>query len=295
MARGPFNRGAASAATTTVGISAIIMTLNEEANIRPCLESLRGVVDEIFLVDSGSTDGTTKIAETLGATVIYHPPATQAVILNWALENIDFRGDWILRLDADERLTPELAAELSGLGAFPPTTTGLFVKRRVYFMGRWMRHGGYYPIWIVRAWRRGAAVSEQRRMDEHMVLRHGEPGYLRHDIIEENLKGLHAWIERQNRYATREVDALLAGDAEEGIKPSLRGTPEARRRWLKKNVLMAAPPFLRAFLFFGYRYFIRFGFLDGKEGFIFHFLHGCWYRFLIDAKVHERKLQRRPT
>lgn len=269
-------------------ISAVILTRNEEANLPACLASLRGLADEIVVVDSGSTDRTAEIAQAAGARVTVHAFETQARQLNWALAEVLLRGEWILRLDADERVTPELAAELRAtLPAAGADTTGCYFRRRVYFLGRWMRHGGYYPTWLLRVWRRGCADSDDRMMDEHMVLRHGRAAYLRHDIVEENLKGLSVWIDRQNRYASREAAAVTQDAASIGAAPSFFGPPEARRRWLKYRVYLAAPPFFRAFLYFLVRYVGQLGFLDGREGLIFHFLHGCWYRFLIDAKIYE--------
>lgn len=284
-------------AAPAVFLSAVILTRNEEANLPACLASLRGLADEIVVVDSESTDRTAEIAERSGARVVTHPFETQARQLNWALAELAWRGDWILRLDADERITPELAAELrDALPAADAEVTGCYVKRRVYFLGRWMRHGGYYPTWLLRVWRRGCAESDDRMMDEHMVLRRGRAAYLRHDIIEENLNGLSAWIDRQNRYASREAVAVTQDAAAIGAAPSLLGPPEARRRWLKYRLYLVAPPFLRAFLYFLVRYVGQLGVLDGREGLIFHFLHGCWYRFLIDAKIYElRRTNRNRT
>jgi glycosyltransferase involved in cell wall biosynthesis len=268
-------------------LSVIILTYNEEVNLPACLESLKGLDCEIFVVDSGSTDRTIEIARSYGAHVVEHPFETQARQLNWALQHLPLKGEWVLRLDADERLTPELKDELSStLPTLESEITGLYVKRRVYFLGRWIRHGGYYPIWLLRVWRKGCARSEDRQMDEHMVLVRGRADFLRHDIVEQNQKGLFEWIERQNRYSSRESVALMSGCGDE-IAPKLFGTPEARRRWLKYSVYLRFPALVRAFVYFAYRYVFRLGFLDGKEGLIFHFLQGCWYRFLIDAKLFE--------
>jgi len=271
-----------------VSLSVIILTHNEEANLPACLESLKGLDCEVFVVDSGSTDRTMEIAQTYSAHVVSHEFHTQAQQLNWALDHLPLRGNWILRLDADERLTPELAQEL---GFLLPVVdlgiTGFYLKRRVYFMGRWIRHGGYYPTWLLRVWRKDVARAEDRMMDEHMILLRGRSDFLKHDIKEENQKGLSAWLERQNKYSTREVEGFFQLRRGQEIPPSLFGTPEAKRRWLKHNLYLRFPMFIRAFLYFGWRYCFRLGFLDGREGLIFHFLQGCWYRFLIDAKIYE--------
>ena len=274
------------------GLAAVVLTYNEELNLLACLESLQALGCEVFVVDSGSTDRTVEIAERSGAQVLYHPFENQAQQLNWALENLPLKGQWVLRLDADERLTPELTRELSAtLPAADDDVSGFYVKRRVYFMDRWIRHGGYYPTWLLRVWRRGSASVEDRLMDEHMVLLRGRPAFLKHDIVEQNKKGLYHWVERHNRYSTREAQALREGPTGPEISPSLFSTPEARKRWLRHRVYYRLPLLLRSLLYFIYRYFIRLGFLDGRQGLVFHFLQGFWYRFLVDAYVLESRLR----
>jgi hypothetical protein len=192
-----------------------------------------------------------------------------------------------MRLDADERLTPELAEELPRkLSAAPAEVTGFELKRRVYFWGRWIRYGGYYPTWLFRVWRTGTAVSEARWMDEHIVSLHGHVERLDHDIIDENNKGLGFWIDKHNRYADREVKDLLR--AAEPTATSVGGQA-ARKRWMKENLYRRSPPFVRAFAYWALRYGPLGGFLDGKPGLVFHFLQGFWYRFLVDAKLEEAR------
>ncbi len=271
-------------------MTAIVLTYNEEIDLPDCLESLKDLDCQVIVIDSGSDDGTVEIAKRAGAQVVRHEFESQARQLNWALDNVPMGGGWLLRLDADERLTPELAEELSQRLPEPgEDVAGLYVKRRVYFMGRWMRHGGYYPTWLLRVWKKGVARSEERIMDEHMVLSEGRAAYLTHDIIEESGKGLFSWTEKHNRYAVREAAAVLADSEDDQIRPSLFGSPVARRRWLRNRVYGRAPLFARAFLYFGYRYFFRLGFLDGRPGLVFHFLQGCWYRFQVDALLFESR------
>ena len=192
-------------------LSVVILTLNEEANLPLALASLRGLNAEVFVVDSGSTDRTLEIARAAGCHVVEHPFESQAHQLNWTLDTLPIGTPWVMRLDADERLTPELAQELADrLPALPDDVTGLLVKRRVYFWGRWIRHGGYYPTWLLRIWRHGRARCEQRWMDEHMVVGGGRTLRLDQDIIDENHKGLTFWTDKHNRYADREVKDLLA-------------------------------------------------------------------------------------
>lgn len=276
-------------------VTAIVLTYNEEIDLPACLDSLGFLGCRIVVVDSGSDDRTVEIAEKAGADVVHHEFESQAQQLNWALDNIPMDSEWLLRLDADERITPELADELAARLSRPAGgVTGFYVKRRVHFMGRWIRHGGYYPTWLLRVWKRGAARCEDRQMDEHMVLSEGEAAFLDHDIVEESGKGLLRWTEKHTRYAVREARAVLADSNGEGVESSPLGKPESRRRWLRDRVYGRAPLFLRAFLYFGYRYFIRLGFLDGRPGLVFHFLQGCWYRFQVDAFLLESRARERP-
>lgn len=270
----------------SVSLSIVILTKDEQENLPHALESLAGLGAEVFIVDSGSSDRTADIARAFGCTVVAHDFASHARQLNWALDNLPLKTDWVMRLDADERLTGELIAELrEKLALLPPDVTGLMLKRRVYFWGRWIRHGGYYPIWLLRIWRRGAARCEDRDMDEHMLIAHGRIAELAHDIIDENHKGVGFFVDKHNRYAEKEVAALRAVAG--GADAMRAGEAVARKRFLKDRIYGRAPRFLRAFLYWAFRYFILLGFLDGKPGFVFHFMQGFWYRLLVDAKLTE--------
>ncbi len=276
-------------------LSVIILTYNEALNLPNCLTGLKLLDAEIFIVDSGSSDQTIEIAQQANCQVFYHPFENQAKQLNWALQNLPIKTSWVMRLDADERLTPELAEELKQV--LPQTLdeiTGYQVKRRVFFMGRWIRHGGYYPTWLLRVWRTGIGNCEQRWMDEHIVLSQGKVANLKHDIIDENHKGLNFWIDKHKRYADREVKDMLsaiANNNDDLLKVS-QHSQATQRRWIKTNLYARSPLFIRAFVYFVLRYFIGLGFLDGKEGLIFHFLQGFWYRFLVDAKIYEMRVKK---
>ncbi len=269
-------------------LSVIILTYNEEVNLPICLESLAGLGAEIFIVDSGSTDSTVEIAKEFGAAVVYNQFENHAAQVNWALKNLPIKTQWVMRLDADERITEDLSDELAKIVcARDKDISGYEVRRRVYFWGSWIKFGGYYPVWLLRVWRFGHGVSEQRWMDEHIVLSQGKTGRLRHDIIDENLKGLSFWTDKHNGYADREVRDLLNFD---GGESSDKLTGQAsRKRWLKRHWYSRLPLFFRAFLYWFFRYFLLLGFLDGRSGLVFHFLQGFWYRFLVDAKLYEYK------
>lgn len=264
--------------------SVIILTYNEEANLERCLKSVADWSDDIIVVDSYSTDATPAIAKKFGARIEQREFRNQADQFNWALDTIQIKNEWVLRLDADERLTPELAKEIAEtLPGVPGDVSGFMMKRRVYFMGRWIRHGGYYPVWFLRLFRRARARSEAREMDEHIVLLNGRAERLRNDFIDDNRKGLFFWTEKHNQFSTREVEAVMR---ETGERAKLAGQA-GRKRWAKQNIYYRTPKFMRSLLYFIFRYIFRGGFLDGTEGLIFHFLQGFWYRFLIDAKFYE--------
>ncbi len=270
-------------------LTVIVMTKNEEKNLGKCLRSLRGIAKRIVVVDSGSTDQTAALARKLGAEVFEHPFTNHAAQLNWGLENTGIDTKWVLRMDADEELTAELVQEIvAKLPALPEKISGIWLRRRVYFMGRWIRHGGVYPTLELRLFRFGKAVCEQRLMDEHMVLTEGEETTFARDFIDNNNKELSWWIQKHNWYSDREMADHLGRQKEEWeVKPRLFGGQAERRRWLKNMVYYRTPLMRRAHWYFLYRYILRGGFLDGKEGLMFHFLQGYWYRFLVDAKIFE--------
>ena len=270
-------------------LTVIILTLNEALHLERCLESVRGIASEIMVVDSGSTDGTQEIARRCGATVVEHAFTNQADQFNWALDTVPLSGAWVLRLDADEYLLPELAREIeAACASVPSDVTGLYLKRRVYFMGRWIRHGGYYPTWILRLFRRGKARSENREVDEHITLLAGRAEELQNDFVDENLKGLGFWFRKHHDYAAREAAAVLRGAHVDA--GALGGGQAAWKRRAKESFYYRLPPFLRPLLYFLYRYVLRFGFLDGVRGSLFHLLQGFWYRFLVDVNIWKRRL-----
>ncbi|MFH0806286.1 MAG: glycosyltransferase family 2 protein [Candidatus Brennerbacteria bacterium] len=268
-------------------IDVIILTRNEELNLSSCLQSIKLLGAKTWVVDSGSVDKTSDVAKTGGAEFVVHKEYMhQAQQFNWALDHLPLRGEWILRLDADEWLTPELIEEIKKrLTSEPQDVSGFYLKRRVYFMGRWIRHGGYYPTWMLRLFRRGKARCEEREMDEHIAVSEGRVERMRYDFVDENRKGLAAWTEKHNDFSTREARARSAETQSETIL----GGQAGRKRWFKQNFYGRLPLFCRAFIYFCYRYFFRLGFLDGIPGLIFHFLQGFWHQFLTDAKEYEMR------
>lgn len=266
--------------------------MNEERHIARCLASVRDVASRIVVIDSGSTDGTRRIAESLGAEVVFNPFVTHARQLNWALANAAIATKWVMKLDADEYLTPELAGELGErLRHAGDEVGGFTMNRRRIFMGKWLRHGALYPIQLLRIWRFGHGHCEDRLMDEHLVVR-GSIEHIDADFADDNLNSITWWTEKHNAYASREAVELLLLRHSRGRKPPAAGGSDIGRqasakRWIKENLYAGMPLGFRAMLYFLYRYFGRLGFLDGWEGFVFHFFQGWWYRALVDVKVHE--------
>jgi glycosyltransferase involved in cell wall biosynthesis len=251
----------------------VILTLNEETNLPACFESLAGLRCTRFVVDSGSTDQTV------------HPFENYAQQRNWALDNLPFDTPWILNLDADERLTPQLVGEINAiLEENAPEVAGYLLRKRTVFMGRWIRHGGHYPTYHLRLFRRGSGRCEARLYDQHFIVG-GAVKKLSHDYIDVVSSTLVTWTLRHGRWAEMEA-AELSGPrkAHNQVEPAVLGNPIQRRRWWR-NVYGRSPLFVRAFAYWFYRYFVRLGFLDGKEGLIFHFLQGLWFRFLVDAMI----------
>ena len=277
-------------------VSVILLTHNEEKHIVRCLESLHRFTDKIFIVDSFSTDHTVDIARRMGAVVVQNPWINYATQYNYGIANTPFRTTWLMRMDADEYVLPELADEIrQRLPTIPVNVSGIYVKRRVLFFNRWIRHGGYYPIWLLRLWRQGQGVCEQIWMDEHIKLDDtpeapAQTIQFQHDLVDHNLNNLTWWTQKHNNYAIREAIDLLNikynFDETQRVEPKLFGSQEARTRFLKIHYA-SLPLFTRPILYFLYRYFIRLGFLDGRRGLIWHFLQGLWYRFLVDAKLFE--------
>ncbi len=265
-------------------LAAIILSKDEEENIAYAIDSLTAAGADVFVVDSGSNDRTVEIAKSKNCVVAYREWTNYADQFAWAMDNCPFDAEWYCRLDADEYLTPELIEELKSLlPTIPADVNGLNVKRRVIFLGKWIRHGGMYPIWNIRFWRRGKGHIENN-MDEHIIVSTGQVNRLKNDLVDNNRKGLSFWIDKHNYYATREAeDALIQNH---GDFHNLTGV-QRTRRFMKTNVFYQLPLFLRAFLFWIYRYIFRLGFLDGTSGYLYHFLQAYWYRTLVDAKIRE--------
>ena len=277
-------------------ISFVVLTYNEELHIERCIRSLQPYAKEVWVIDSFSTDRTLEIAQGLGAKVVKHPFENQAQQFNWAIRNCDIQGDWIWRVDADEYISDELGKKVAeAIASCYDDVNGICVNKAIVFQGRKLKHGGWYPAPQIKVIRKGYGESENKVMDEHLIITSGRTIHIDADQTDENLHDLTWWTDKHNRYASREAINMLQmqygldADAE-GVTARLLGNDAERKRWLKLRYARM-PLFLRPFLYFFIRYFVKLGFLDGKEGFIWYVLQGFWYRFLVDAKIFELKKQ----
>lgn len=279
-------------------LDVLIITRDEEANLPHCLEALKGWTRRIFVVDSGSTDRTREIAESMGADFVHHDWPGYAAQKNWALDNLDLEADWVLIVDADEVVTPELRAEIEAVVRRPVdevTEDGFHLNRLFYFLGAPIRHCGYFPSWNLRLFKRGRARYEDRSVHEHMVV-DGEAGYLQSPMIHDDRRGIEHSIAKHNDYSTLEAgeiatrrDAMRLPAA--GLESSLFGNVLARRRWFKQRVYHLLPfPWIFRFL---YMYVWRLGVLDGRTGARFSVFISA-YEFLISLKIREIGLRLQP-
>lgn len=271
-------------------VSVIILAFNEERNLEECLQSLKGFSDDLILVDSGSTDATLDIATRFDCRIYHHPFENYSRQRNWALGYTEPKYGWIMNIDADHRLTSEIKDELrnefsNGIGE---DINGFMASRRTMFMGRWIKHGGHYPVYHGVLFRKGFGECEDKEYDQHFLI-HGQSKLLKGDLIDIITDSLTSFTQRHNRWATLEAqDALRLAQHDGKVKPNKRGNAMERRRYQRMKYY-SYPLFWRVFLYSFYRYVLKGGFRDGKEGLIFHCLQGFWFRMLVDAKMFEAR------
>ena len=249
--------------------SVVILTYNSERTIRNTIESVAGLSDDIYVVNSYSDDRTCEMVRRLGLNIVQHSFTNYAAQRNWAMDNLPLKYDWELHLDADERLSKALVTQIAALTrrGLPTEVNGYCMPRLVHFMGQPIGHGGMFPIWHMRLFRRGHGRCEDREYDQHFMVE-GKTARLRGPIIDDIAMPLSEWVIRHNRWSDAEVRELLRGPHGGGLRARLTGNPLERKRQLR-NAYNRGPLFLRAATLFFYRYFIRLGFLDGTEGLIF--------------------------
>lgn len=259
-------------------ITVIILTKNEEKNIEASIKSAKQIADRVIVVDSGSTDRTIELAEKNGAETCFHEWGGHAAQFNWALDHCGLETTWVFRLDADERISKELANEINKK-IMNSTADGYEMRWRVYFMGKWIKHGGTHKPYFLRLFKYGKGRVENKLMDEHIIV-NGVIEKLNGDLIHYDYKGLDAWLNKHIWYSNLELSMY-------NTQGDMTGGNVAQKK--KRGVYYSLPLFFRARIYFWYRYYGQLGFLDGKEGKIFIFLQAYWFRFLVDAKIYEEK------
>lgn len=278
-----------------VDLTAIILTKNESKNIVDCLNSIKDFAKRAVVVDSGSTDNTVELAKNLGADVYTHPFENYARQFNWGLDNTNINTKWVLRLDADERFTPELCEELEAKIKLHDNddVNGFTMEAWLYFMGKCLKHGGPKKRKLM-VFKYGIGRIEDRKMDEHTILSEGRALPLKERFLHYDFKDLNCFIAKYNWYATREMQDyfdFINGDNNENVFADKK-IQNIRNK--KFGIYYKVPAFFRAKLIFILNYYFKLGFLDGKEGYMYHFLHTYWYRYLVDAKIYEQMLTNKP-
>lgn len=272
-------------------LTAIILTFNEEKNIERCISSIQNLADRIVVVDSGSTDQTTQIAKSMGAEIYTNTPFEHyAKQFNWALDNVHIKTKWVYRIDADEVVTPELKEELSSACKEHSNDdiNGFVMRFKVFFLGRFLKYGGMYPFYNLTVFKYGKARYEDRAMGEHLVLTEGRSLDLKNDCLHYDCKNLSTWINKHNWYATREVLDYYSTKAKMQSDTSLYHEAEKAKKF-RDGLYYKLPKFLRARLYYWYRYYLKLGFLDGQAGRVHAFFQAYWYRYLVDAKIYEQE------
>lgn len=266
----------------------ILLSFNSEDTLGATLSRACEVSDEIFVIDSFSSDGTIALAESYSAKVVLHAFENYGAQRNWGIDNLPITGKWQLHLDADEVMDAELVAAIQALPD-EPEHVGYFVPRYVKFLGRVLRHGGMSPTWHLRLFRTGVGRCEDRKYDQHyLLIGPGTTGKLPGVMIDDIAMSLSEWTARHNRWADGEVAEIDAKHEAGRLVADSKGNPAQRKRALREKY-NKLPLFVRPFALFGYRFIFKLGFLDGTEGFIFWVLQTFWFRFLIDAKIWEKR------
>jgi glycosyltransferase involved in cell wall biosynthesis len=276
--------------------SFVILTYNEEIHLPRLLRSIEDLNAQVFVLDSGSTDRTVKIAESYGAKVLYHPFENHPKQWDYALRAFRVNTPWTIGLDADQVVSDELFRRLQNFSpiSVPSDVNGIYFNRKNYFKGKWIKHGGYFPKYLLKMFRTSEGYSDLNENMDHRFIVPGrtliwQDGY----VIEENTKEnrISFWIEKHNRYseqiAVEELERQLH-IRQQTIAPKIFGSPDEKIAYLK-SYWWRMPLYLRPVLYFSYRYFFKLGILDGKQGFIFHFLQGFWFRLVVDIKIEEKK------
>jgi hypothetical protein len=274
-------------------LTIIILTKNESIHIERAVNCAKEISENVYVIDSDSTDDTKIIASNLGAKLFNASFSSFSEKLNWCINELEIETPWVLRLDADEYIDKKYVSRLFGfLFNNDINVTGVYLRRQLWFVNHYIRFGGLYPNYTLRLWRNRSVMCESRILDEHLMLKHGKSIKLKADIIDNPLTPISTWITKHNNYSILEANTITSDsriNIQNQIKVNLLGTNPERKRWLKSNLYNNFPLFIRPFFYFIYRYIFLFGFLDGIPGFLYHFYHAFWYRLLVDTIIYESK------
>lgn len=269
-------------------ITFIILTKNEELHLARCIKNITDIASRIVVVDSFSEDRTREIALEMGAEVYENPwEGSYAKQFNWALNHTNINTSWVFRLDADEYLTEELIKELQSIDEVPENITGLIIKRRHIFLEKWVKYG-VYPVPLLRLFRVGVGLCEEKWMDEHIVLKAGVTDFLKYDFVDHSLKSFRWWLFKHIDYSYREAIDLL------NIELQFLGRKNLDKENLTpkmKKLYVRSPLFIRCVFYFFVRYIFKLGFKDGIKGLIWHFFQGLFYRMLVDVHIYRIKME----
>jgi glycosyltransferase involved in cell wall biosynthesis len=281
-------------------LAVLITTRNEEANVERCLRSVHGWAEQIFVLDSESTDRTVEIARPFAEvqTLAYDHTRIIPWIFQWGLDNLPLTADWVLILEADQAVTPALRAEIDALLAGEPAKRGYYIRRRQIFRGKPLRFGGYGSKYLLKLFDRRCSALDPVEQDTRVYVR-GDVGKLRAPLEEWNKKedAILFYLEKHLRYAeafAREEHARREKALAWKDQPRLFGTPDQRILWMK-SLYYRTPLYVRPAVYFFYRYFLLLGILDGKTGFIFHFLQAYWFRLVVDVRLEELRRTAGPS
>ena len=266
-------------------LTVIILTYNEALHIARAVDNVIGWAEHVYVLDSGSSDETCKLAEERGAKVFSRKFDNYSNQRNYAIKELPIPTDWILFLDADEYLTQELKGEISN-ELLDPKADGYYLKRFFFFMGKQIRWGGYSPIWILRLFKKEKGIF-QREINEHLVL-NGKSAKLQYYFVDDNKESLKVWWNKHIDYAYREAVDLMNSNSQI-IKTNFWGSQADRKLWIRYKIWNRIPPYIRPIALFIFRYFFRLGFLDGKSGLMYYFYHGLVYTMIIDSFYLELK------
>jgi len=275
--------------------SFIIITFNEEVHLPRLLKSIETLNAATYILDSGSTDKTIEIAENYGCEIKNNPFENHPKQWDAALKTFNITTPWVICLDADQQVTAELLYLLKNFKDSDYNgVNGIYFNRKNIFKGKWLQHGGYFPLYLLKMFRTGVGFSDLNENMDHRFIVPGRTIIWKNGfIIEENTKEnqISFWISKHNRYSDQvahEEWERMQQLRTQTLRPDIFGSPDQKKAFLK-SIWWKMPLYVRPFIYFFHRYFIQLGILDGKQGFVFHFLQAFWFRLVVDIKIDEIK------